>query len=91
MPLPKLEREEFNAYRKTLLQYHLYELIFQEGASESSMEEFSTGLGDLPPLEESSSALTDALNSIKSSWLTLVEEVSPCYQVINFVIVQVGW
>jgi hypothetical protein len=31
--MPQLEREEFNAYRKTMLQDYLYELIFKEGQS----------------------------------------------------------
>ena len=34
MPLPELQREEFNAYRQTLLQFHLYEFIFHEADTE---------------------------------------------------------
>ncbi len=33
MPLPEMVREEYNAYRKTLLQFHLYEFIFKEAST----------------------------------------------------------
>lgn len=34
VPIENLEREEYNAYRKTSLQRHIYEFIFQEAQEE---------------------------------------------------------
>lgn len=47
-PLPVLEpvRDEFDAYRKTSLQEHLYELLFKEDDS----AEVSTSALEMPPL-----------------------------------------
>jgi len=38
MPMPELTREEFNPYRKTQLQFHLYEFIFHEADTELGIE-----------------------------------------------------
>lgn len=35
LPMPELVRDEFNAYKNTPLQEHLYELIFKEKDYES--------------------------------------------------------
>jgi hypothetical protein len=54
--MPELVRDEFNAYKNTPLQEHLYELIFKEADQESSssmeMPMSSFGPEELPDFAE---------------------------------------
>lgn len=78
--MPELVRDEFNAYKKTLLQDHLYELIFKEGQqsqhSSSSTSFTSNGLADMPSLGPvSDSGLSVHLQEMESSVFELIAEV----------------
>lgn len=75
LPTPELIRDEFNAYRRTLLQDYLYELIFKEGTTTASS---SMGcLEDMPSLMENMECTINCqLQIIESSISALIEEVS---------------
>ena len=73
LPTPELTREEFNSYKKTILQEHLFGLIFNEAKSlnpSSNME--------LPSFNEPS-PLLEQLKKLESSAFELVTEVKREY------------
>ena len=81
LPMPELVRDEFNAYKKTLLQEHLYEQIFKEASNQSASSSASTSpsLTDMPSLgsaPESSSHLAAQLQELESSVFELIAEVN---------------
>ena len=85
LPMPELIRDEYNAYKKTLLQEHLYELIFKESKS-SSTASTSASLMELPSLSpcpfscsefESSPILN--LQEIETSIIEFIAEVALCF------------
>lgn len=49
LPIPKMVRDEFNAYKKSTLQEYLYELLFKEG-EQTSTASTAASLMELPPL-----------------------------------------
>ncbi len=79
LPTPELVRDEFNAYRKTILQEHLYGMIFKESSGSETTEGASTGCGslmDMPALgPELSPDLSMQLTKMELSALELISEV----------------
>ena len=72
--MPKLERDEFNAYRKTLLQDYLYELIFRESQSTSSSPVLSPDFA-MPSLGEENAMTSDLAQKLDTSLPTFIEDV----------------
>ena len=66
MPIPELAREEYNAYRRSLLQFHVYELIFKEAGAETVMNESS---------QKDSALFSEQLEFIGGSVESLISEV----------------
>ena len=74
--MPELTREEFNVYKNTILQEHLYELIFKESQTSSTASN-SLSLMELPSLGPSNeSDLSTLLQEIETSVFELIAEVS---------------
>lgn len=76
LPIPELTRDEFNAYKRTLLQEHLYELIFKESQSSSTASN-SLSLMELPSLGPSSenNDLSAHMQVLETSGFELIAEV----------------
>jgi hypothetical protein len=74
LPMPELVREEFNVYKKTLLQDYLYEAIFKESKSESTAST-SFSLGELPTLSDLPEVdIAGQIQTLEASALSLIEE-----------------
>jgi hypothetical protein len=79
LPIPTLSRDEFNAYKKTILQEYFYELIFHESDSEVQTC-CSSPPGDFLELETPGNGkfeylISQALQSLESASLEIIEEV----------------
>lgn len=74
MPTPELSRDEFNAYRVTILQEYLYELIFKESNSTASSS--FNSMGELPVFEEDQcNELNEQFQMLASAIPNLIEDV----------------
>ncbi len=75
MPVPEMSREEYNGYRKTILQFHLYEFIFKEATvgSEDMADPLSAAVPNAPL--KSGPMFADELAVLENALPKLVEEV----------------
>ncbi len=77
--MPELIRDEFNAYKKTLLQEHLYELLFKESSSSASTSASSMEMPPLSPCPSPSPELEPPsglnLHEFEAGLVELVAEV----------------
>eukprot|EP00826_Nyctotherus_ovalis_P005281 TRINITY_DN11189_c0_g1_i2.p2 TRINITY_DN11189_c0_g1~~TRINITY_DN11189_c0_g1_i2.p2 ORF type:complete len:155 (-),score=24.19 TRINITY_DN11189_c0_g1_i2:402-866(-) len=78
LPLPRMIRDEFNAYKKTALQEYLYELLFREGEREStastaaSLMEFSLGLSEEFDMQEWGLDVSELVKEVVC-WVMIVQ------------------
>ncbi len=78
LPMPKLTRDEFNAYKKTLVQDHIYEFIFHESDSQCSTATSSPQLSPLSTVNEGERN-EELIREIEPLVLQLISQVSCIY------------